>query len=277
MEDYATTPAGDNQREDLPSPSIMERDQAGSSLKECRDASANGVSTSYFPTQDQGLGMFGEISISSLFHGPIVQAYDPARHTLLQEAELRDQARVSHLNVDAPVWGLARTSTRQTLNETSSSNSSRGKAPVVTLRTPQSQAHDPVPVPLHLQSGEDLIRHFDELQTHPDWQRKIAEWMSQIPGRFLRRYVTRVAQLNGDNKVVECRRIIVHLAQQHDVFLRRRDKRQMKVTRRLELQIKECSPSFDQGRQRRISATLRGALHDDECGVHRGPEDARRE
>ena len=92
MEDYATTLAEDNQREDLPSPSIIERDQAaGSSLNGRRDATANEVSSLYVPAQDQGLGMFGEISISSLFHGPIVQAYDPARH-MLQEAELRDQA-----------------------------------------------------------------------------------------------------------------------------------------------------------------------------------------
>ena len=204
MEDYATTRTEDNQREGLPSPSIIERDQAaGSSLKERLDASANRVSTSYVPAQDQGLGMFGEISISSLFHGPIVQAYDPVRHTLLQEAELRDQARVSHLNVDAPVWGLARTSTRQTLNESSSSKSLGEEAPVVTLRTPQSQAHDPVPVSLHLKTGEELIHHFDELQSLPDGQRRTAEWMSQIPNNFRHRYVFRVAQLVGNNKAVD--------------------------------------------------------------------------
>jgi hypothetical protein len=127
MEDYAMTPTGDNQREDLPSPSIMERDQFGSSFLETRDVSANGASTSYLFAQDQGLGIFGEISISSLFNLPIVRDFDPALHTLLREAksrdQARDQARDSLLNADAPVWEMARTSTLELMNGASSSTS----------------------------------------------------------------------------------------------------------------------------------------------------------
>jgi hypothetical protein len=133
---------------------------------------------------------------------------------------------------------MARISTLQPLNESSSSNSPREKAPVVVLRTSQSQTHDPVPVPLHLQSGEDLLRHFDELQTHPDWLITTSKWLLQISHDFYHRYVARVVKLAGNHKVVDHRNIIVNLARQHDE-VRRLNRRQTKTSRELEIQMRE--------------------------------------
>jgi hypothetical protein len=193
MEDYATTRTDDNQREDLPSPSIMERDQSGGSFLEHRDVSANRASTLYLSAQDQDLG---EILISSLFNLPIRRVSNPA----LQEAQSPNQARDSSLNADAPLWDMARTSSLEPMNGASSSyhkDSPIEEVPLSARRIAQDhdQAQDPVRVPFNSQPGEDFHRHFEKLQTHPDWPILTADWLRQLSQEAHHRFVLHVGQL----------------------------------------------------------------------------------
>jgi hypothetical protein len=190
MENYATTRTDNNQREELPSPSIMERDQPGGSSVQHRDVSSSGASTSYLSAQD-----LAEISTSSPRNLPIRRVSHPA----LQEAQARDQARDSSLNADAPVWDMARISSLKPMNGSSSSYHKDlpiEEVPESALRTAQhyDQAQDPVQVPFNSQSGEDLLRHFDELQTHPDW-RISTKWLRQLSPSTHKRHVFHVEQL----------------------------------------------------------------------------------